>query len=142
MFVFWLKLMRAFVAGHHENRAVRMSNNVFGRAPKQDVLETGSSVSRSDDEVRSAIPSTITDLLPGMTSLQGCLNLKAAPIGFFNQIAHLFASRFLGVLHKPRQVVSPILVTRDVVLKVNRIQQDEPGSKLVREGLGIGQSFH
>ena len=42
------------------------------------------------------------------------------------QILHLFASRFLGVLHKPRQVVSRILVTCDVVLEVNRIQQHKP----------------
>src|SRR6266571_1469982 len=104
-----------------------MSNNVFGRASKQDMLETGPSVSRSDDEVRSAIPSAITDLLPGMTSLQGCLNLKAAPIGFFNQTAHLVAGGFGGVLHKPRQVVSRILVARDVILEVNRIQQDKLG---------------
>ena len=129
------------MAGHHKNRAVRMSNNVFSRASKQDMLETGCSMSRSDDEVRSATPGAITDLLTGMTSLQRCFNLKAAPIGFFNQIAHLFASRLLGVLRKSRQVVSRILVARDVVLEVNRIQQDKLGFKLVREVLGVQQSF-
>jgi hypothetical protein len=96
-----------------------MPDNVLGGTAKQHMFEAGSSVRGSHNQVRAAIFSAIADLLSGVTNFEHCFHLQSFPICFPDQIPHLLLSRFFGLSHKQREIVSRIFVARDVILETD-----------------------
>src|SRR2546423_13537753 len=102
-----------------------MAHNIFRGAANQDVLESGYSVGGCDDHVRMVFDGPRANSLTGMSDLEGRFYFDSIPIRFFDQIAHLKPRRPFGLLHPHRKVVARAFVTRDEVLKSNRIKQNK-----------------
>ena len=109
-----------------------MPDNVFGSAAEQDMLEPGCSVRRSNDEVRAMVFGARTNLVAGVADLQRRLDLNPLPISLLHEIEYLSASGFFGLLHEERKIVSRVLITRDVILDMNRMEKDQRRVELFR----------
>src|ERR1039457_4560052 len=118
------------MARHDQHGTMRMPHNVFGCAAEQQVLEPSSSVSSRNDQVRVMIYRARADLLAGMTNLQRGRHLNPIPICLSNQLLHLFAGSFLGLLQEKRKIVASIFVASDIVLQSYRVEQDKLRTKL------------
>src|ERR1700731_1255309 len=113
------------MAWHNENRTMRMPNHILSGAAEQDMLEAGRSMCRSHDNIRATVFGAIADLLPSMPDLQRRLHFDSVPVCFFNQIPHLITGGLFGVLGEQWKVVARVLITRDVILERDRVQQNK-----------------
>ena len=109
-----------------------MPDNVFCSAAEQDVLEPGRAMRGSNDEIGAIIFRAQTNLIAGMADLQRRLNLDPLPISLLHKITHLFTRCFFRLLHEEREIVSRVLITRDVILDMDRMEKDERRVELFR----------
>jgi hypothetical protein len=100
-------------------------DHVFSGAAKQDMLEAGRAMRRSNDQVRARGLGSRTNLIARVADLQRGLDLNPLLISLLHEIAHLFPRGFFGLLHEAREIVSRVFVTRDVVLEMDRMKKDK-----------------
>ena len=94
------------------------------------MLKASSSVRRSNDEIRALVFRACANLVAGVPNLQRGLDLNAFPISCSNKFGQLLVSELLRSLHVIGKVVARVFIIGDVVMQMDRIEQNQLRAKL------------
>ena len=124
-------------AGDNQHRSLRVTDDVFGDAPDERVLQSGPTVSGSDDEINVGLAGCGADFVDRETRENFGLNGQAAQKIHLLERVHFLPCGFLHRFGQPGETDAGAVNEHVIRIWIHRVEQAQRGVKILCQKRGV-----
>ena len=125
------------MAGHNQHRPLGVTDDVFCDAPDERVLQSGPTVSRSDDEINLGVARCGADFVDRETRENFGLDGQTAQKIHLLERVHFLPCCLLHCFGQPRQTNARAVNEHVIRIWIHRVEQAQRGVKILCQKRGV-----
>ena len=127
-------------AGDNQHRALRVTDDVFCDAPDERVLQSGATVSRSDDEINLGVARCGADFVHRETGEKFGLNRHVAQKIHLLERVHFLPGCFFHRFGQPGETNAGAINEHVICIRIHRVKEAQRGVKILCQKRGVFRS--